>query len=353
MAELTRERIAAVDPDGMLDRILGLGDQLQRAWQEAQRVEPKVDGDRVKNVVVAGMGGSAISGDIVRAVVANESGVPLLVNRNYDLPSYVGPDTLVVASSYSGNTEETLAAFEQARARGAQIVAITSGGRLRQRAEEQACTVYPITIASPPRAAISFLTAPLLHLLAFLRHIPDPGNDVGETAARLKSLAGRFGPEGMGGDNLCKSLASHLYQKLPLIYAAVHPLEGVAWRWKGQFSENSKMLAFANVLPEMNHNEIVGWGLDKALQERIRVVFLRDRDEHPRIRRRFEITKELLQGETGTILEVGSEGESLLARLFSLIFIGDLTSLYLAVLNGVDPTPVAKIDTLKQRLAQG
>jgi glucose/mannose-6-phosphate isomerase len=352
MTELSRETIAKVDKDGMLGRILTLGEQLERAWQEASSVSPKIDRVRIDNIVVAGMGGSAISGDIVRAVAAQESSVPLTVNRHYELPGYVGPKTLVVASSYSGNTEETLSAFDQARQKGAQVVAITSGGQLGQWAREEGYTVYPITIDSPPRAAIAFLTAPLLHLLSHLEQIRDPGTDVRATSRLLETLASSFAPEVAGEENLCKTLAKTLHQKLPLVYASVHPLEGVALRWKGQFSENSKVLAFANVFPELNHNEIVGWGLDKRLQERIQVVYLRDRGDHPRIQKRLEITREILTGETAPFVEVWSRGESLLERLFSLIFIGDLTSLYLAVLNEVDPTPVAKIDLLKQRLAR-
>lgn len=350
--DLTRERIAAVDRGGMLERILTLGMQLRDAWEVAQQVSPAVDRTRVRNIVVAGMGGSAISADIVRTISSAESSLPLTVSRDYELPRYVGRESLVITSSYSGNTEETLSAFRDARRKGAQIVAITSGGELRQSAQETGISVYPIDISSPPRAAIAHLVAPLLHVLASLQQISDPSLAVQAAANRLEDLAGRLGPDSGGDENQCAVLAAKLHDKLPLIYASTSPLEGVAWRWKGQFSENSKMLAFANTFPELNHNEIVGWGLNKALQERLQVVYLRDQGEHPRIKRRFAITRQILSTQTDPVIEVWSEGESLLERLFSLVFVGDLTSLYLAVANGVDPTPVINIDILKERLAQ-
>ena len=345
-----KESIAAYDRSDMLSKLTGFAEQIRDALRRAQETElppPKAD---VRYVVVAGMGGSAIGGDIVRCYTYNLLPVPLQVVRYYDLPAYVGPHTLVFASSYSGETEETLSAYNQAVEKGAQVVAVTSGGTLGRDAASRGFPVISVPPGYPPRTALGYLTFPMLVTLQRLDLLPDISNDIEEALGLVEGLIERYRPNAT--DNEAIRLAEQLLGKLPLIYASVVPMEAVAMRWKGQFSENSKMLAWANTFPELNHNEIVGWGQNRDLQSRIQVINLRDKFDHKRVQLRMNITSEILASQGQRVLDVESTGTSLLARMFSLIVLGDFVSYYLAILNKVDPTPIENIDLLKRRMKE-
>lgn len=336
----------------MLGRVLAMPQHFEEALARAQNVTLNISAASLNGIVVVGMGGSAISGDVVRGLTLDSLALPLQVSRSYELPGWVNERSLVVVSSYSGNTEESLSAFEMARARGANIVCITSGGKLHVQAQNDGLPVFPLPAGFPPRAALAHLTVPLLMILRRLELIADPSNDVYETRALLQNLGERWGAAADGAQNLAKNLAQVLTQRLPLIYAAYGLFEIAAWRWKEQFCENAEILAWHNAFPELNHNELVGWGLRRELDQKLQAIYLRDRQDLARVQKRMEVTRELIAHSSVPVLEVWSEGHSLLARLFSLIFLGDLVSVYLAVLNGVDPTPVKKIDLLKERLEQ-
>ena len=305
---------------------------------------------RVAHVVISGMGGSAAGGDVVRAATSCVLRVPLLVCRDYRLPGFLDSSTLVFASSYSGNTEETLAAYEQARAAGAAIVCLTSGGRLASLAAGHRYPVIPLPPGLPPRAALGYSAVLLLSALAAMELVPDMTGPMRETAGLLTRLAARYGPETPETNNQAKRIARTLHGRLVAIYASSANLEPAAVRWRGQIEENAKNLAFHHLIPEMNHNELVGWELPAHLLAQIGVVFLRDPGDHPQVQRRFGLTAEIVARKTGVLHEVWSEGESLLSRIFSVICLGDFVSLYLACLNSVDPTPVPVIETLKERL---
>jgi glucose/mannose-6-phosphate isomerase len=306
--------------------------------------------DGIRNVIVAGMGGSAIGGDITRAAVSGQSRVPLLVNRDYNLPEFVDSHTLVIASSYSGNTEEALHSYESARRAGAAIVCVTSGGKLAHLARRDHVPQLLIPPGLPPRAALGYSTVAILGSLQAAGLIPDMAVPLRETADLLGALALRYKPEVAERENLAKSIARSLHGKLIAIYGSGGTLEAASYRWRCQIEENAKNLALHHALPEMNHNELVGWQLPVDLLDRIGVILLRDRADHPQVQRRFDLTRQLLTSRCGVLHEVWTEGDSLLARIFSAVLLGDFVSLYLAYLNAVDPTPVTVIEYFKQKL---
>jgi glucose/mannose-6-phosphate isomerase len=337
-----------------MDRLLrGFADQCRDAISIARQVPlPVLSRRNLSQVVVSGLGGSAIGGDLLRSYLLRRSSVPLSVNRSYDLPRTVDSDSLVFVSSYSGNTEETLAAFSDARKRRARIVAFTSGGALAERCRRARVPVVRIPAGFPPRAALAYSFFSPLILLERWGLIPSQKACIAETLLLLARRSRLYADGSQTEGNLARQIAEHLQGSLPIIYASDH-LEAVLTRFRNQLNENSKILAHSHVFPELNHNEIVGWEVSRQIMARSVVLLLRDRDEHPRVSTRIEITRDLLGRLPRVILEVRSEGRSLLARMFSLVHLGDWVSYYLALLNRVDPTPVRKIDLLKTRLARG
>lgn len=352
MNPLSIEHISALDKSDMLGRVLAMPQHFSEALARAQAIALNISASSLNGIMVAGMGGSAMSGDVARGLTLDSLALPLQVSRSYELPGWVSANSLVIISSYSGNTEESLAAFEMARARGAKIVCVTSGGKLQAHAQKDKLPTLPLPPGFPPRSALVHLTVPLLVILYRLGLTPDPAGDINEARLLLEKLGQQWGPSAEGPQNLAKNLAQALTQRVPIIYASYGLFEVAAWRWKEQFCENAEILAWHNAFPELNHNELVGWGLRRELDQNLQVLYLRDRQDHARIQKRMEVTRTLIAQSSAPVLEVWSEGHTLLARLFSLIFLGDLVSVYLAILNGVDPTPVKKIDFLKERLEQ-
>jgi glucose/mannose-6-phosphate isomerase len=340
-----------VDPQDMHGAIRAFPDHLREGWTRGEAAEAfGLDAGDVSGVVVCGMGGSAIGADLVRALVEPTSPVPVQVVRGYDLPAWAGERALVVASSYSGGTEETLSAFGQARQRGARVVVVTSGGEIGERARADGLDTVEIPGGLQPRAALGYSLGVLLRLAraAGLHDLPD---DVVEDAlAAARATADRLG----GGDraNPAVEIAKSFDTHLPVIYSGVGLLEPVAMRWRTQVHENAKHPAFGNVFPELDHNEIMAYEAGPVdLLRRLSVVVLRDRDDHPQVQRRFEITRELVAGRVEAWREVETAGDSRLARLLSLVQLGDWASYWLAARKGVDPTPVETIQNLKKALA--
>lgn len=307
----------------------------------------------LKNVVCAGLGGSAIGADIIRSYLADESPVPIFVNRDYRLPAFVDSGSLVVVSSYSGDTEETISAYKDAKARCAKIIVITSGGSLREMAGRDGNPVISIPSGIPPRCAIMYSSIPLLVLLSGIGVVDDRSRDIDGVIDMARS----FDKEKIGisvplKKNVAKMAAKDLYKRFPVIYGAQSHVDAVVTRWKGQLAENSKALSSGNVFPEASHNEIVGWENPSKLLEKFTAVILRDARDNVRVSKRLDIMKKILKGGGVRVIEVNSEGEELLARMFSLIYIGDYVSFYLAILNGCDPTPVKRIQYLKKEMAR-
>jgi len=334
----------------MLRRVWELPEQVEQARSLGADLRLALP-ELPRHVVILGMGGSAIGGELLKALVEPECPVPIAVNREYDLPAYVGPGTLVVASSYSGNTEETLSACRLAAERGARVVAVTTGGVLAQWAADHGWPLVRIPGGLQPRAAIGYSFIPLLGLLQQLGLVAPKGDDIRETVAVLRALRSELGPDVPSASNPAKQLALRLHGKLPLIYGTGGWRAVVAYRWKCQINENAKAPAWHNTFPELNHNETVGWEVPAAVTRLVELVVLRDRGDSPRINRRVQVTVDIMGPAIAGVTQVASRGESELARLFSLLYMGDFTSVYLALLNEVDPTPVRVIDRLKQELA--
>jgi glucose/mannose-6-phosphate isomerase len=350
---LSPEQISHLDSSHMLSLLTSFPDQLGEAMEIMRQVRLSVKKKAIRNVVVAGLGGSAIGGDLLRTYVVDEVELPILVNRGYTLPGFVDSSTLVFASSYSGDTEETLAACRQAIRRKSQIIGITSGGKLIQLAAEAGFSVIRIPAGYPPRAALGYSFVALLLSMAKLGFIGKQEESLREAQELVRQKGAEYHLSAPLEENEAKQFALKLQGKLPFIYAWSHHFEAVAIRWRGQLAENSKQLSSHHLFPEMNHNEIVGWGMPDAMIKNTAVVLLRDRGEPKPIGKRMEITKELIAPIAAETVEAWATGTSLLARLFSLLYLGDWVSFYLAVLNGVDPTPVHRIDVLKRRLADG
>lgn len=345
-------RFKALDPQDMIGHINAMPDHIERTWSRAQALPLPNRFAQADKVVICGMGGSAIGGELVAFALADQSRAPIMVNRGYDLPAFAtGEDTLVVACSHSGDTEETLAAFAQAGARGAQRMAICTGGALRAQADEAGVVTWTYDYASQPRAALGFSLTLLLALAHRLGLARDLDAAVAEAVAVMRGQTAQFSPEAPTGANPAKQLAAALFGRIPVVYGA-GILTPVARRWKTQFNENSKLWAHFEVMPELDHNAVVGISQPAGLPEMVGVVMLRSAFDTPRIAQRFEETRNLLlQRNVDVPVETFSgEGESRLAQMLSTLRCGDYVSYYLAMAGGVDPTPVEPIALLKRKL---
>ncbi len=345
-------RFSELDPNGMLDRISELPQQCQAAWMLTQGLELPPAYEAVRHVVILGIGGSAIGGALLQGLVAGECDVPFTVVRDYTLPAFVhGPDYLVIGCSYSGNTEETLSSFGEALERGTHPVMVTTGGKLAAMAQEKGIPLVLFDYRAQPRAALGYSFTLPLGLCCRLGLLRDCSADLAEAAQVMEEWQAEIGPEVPTARNAAKHLAGQIAGRLPVIYGAGF-LVTVANRWKTQFNENSKHWAFFEPLPELNHNAVVGFGIPQTVRDQTIVLMLRSSLDHPRVQVRWQVTRELLLREGVAAETLPGRGESYLAQMLSLIHFGDYVSFYLAMLNGVDPTPVESIAFLKQRLAE-
>jgi glucose/mannose-6-phosphate isomerase len=296
------------------------------------------------------MGGSAIGGALARAVLGDGASRPIVLARGYGLPPWTMPDTTVLCASYSGNTEETLAAFEAAGALGARRIVTTAGGKLAEAARADNVPVIPLPGGFQPRAAVGYSLVVALEVAALCGAGERLHCEIDVAAAHAERLVAGWGPEA-DGESLAKELARGLHETIPQV-AGAGLTSPIAYRWKTQINENAKVPCFSHELSELDHNEIAGWE-GAAELGRFSAVFLDDSDLHPRIQQRIELTRGLIAADAAATYRVESVGENRMERLVSLVLLGDLVSLYLAVLRGVDPSPVAMIDRLKGELARG
>lgn len=345
------------DPQDMMGAICGLPEQCDGARRIARDAAlPGLSGRTFSSIVLAGLGGSAIGGDLLRATYGAQLKVPMEVVRDYHLPNYVGPQTLVLASSNSGNTEETLSAYDQARTQRATVVAFSTGGELERRARNDGVALVKFPGGLQPRAALGYSFVPPLVVLARIGLLPEMLlDDIDEAIAALRDVRAECGPDRDAGSNQAKRLAASWVGKIPVIYGSQGERGVVAYRWKTQINENAKAYAVANVFPELNHNETVGFsGADgqRIVEAALAVVILRDQSEPERIKRRVELTKQIIGGRAASVDEVWSRGKSALARMLSLVYVGDFASCYLAYAYREDPTPVRVIERLKAELAK-
>lgn len=341
--------IQSIDTQNMWSYLEGFPNQWEEARAMTEEIEFTIDTDRVRTICLVGMGGSAIGADLIRAYCYESSPYPIQMLRHYEIPGWVDEHTLIIGCSYSGNTEETLTALDKARARGAQAMAVTSGGALMLKAAKEGFDYIKIPGGLPPRSALGYIFVPLFRIGQHLDIMDEDEEALEETN---KLLAEQNGLMANPGDNEALSLAEKLDDTLPIVYSDATMMEPVNLRWREQFEENAKTLAYGNTLPEMTHNEIVGWERIVHLTGRLSVIMLVDREDNERVKQRMKIVEELIEDQTAWLHLFETRGKSRLARMFSLVQLADWTSFYLAILNSTDPTPVAKIDLLKSKLAE-
>ncbi len=348
------DTLRSLDPGNMYNLIFDLPEQMTKALKMAGGWNVQAnDFPDVKNIVVVGMGGSAMAGDLLRSYLSGELLIPMQICRNYVLPEYVDDESLVIALSYSGNTEETLAAVDDALDRKAMIVALTSGGLLEEVATLNEIPMLKLPGGLQPRAAIGYSFVPQLVFLEKIGLIKDAAERIKKAISHLDSTRGRMIEDREVNQNPAKQLAQLIYGKIPIIYAGPTLTDVVALRWKQQICENSKMLSFSNLYAEFNHNELVGWSkLVDTFKEYFIVINLRDTEDHPKISARMSIVKEIIEHHDVQVIDLYASGETELERMFNLIQMGDFVSYYLAILYEVDPTPVAAIDDLKEALSK-
>ena len=339
-----------IDSLGMFAAVASLPEQIEDAIERAHAVEGLPDGDQIDNVLVLGMGGSGVSGDLLATVAGPFMPVPVVVVKGYEPPSYVNDRTLVFAMSFSGNTEETLDAATTAANAGGRVVAVTQGGALGELARGWGAPIVPVSEDIPvPRTGLGAMAAPAMILLEHLGLFHGAEGWLRLAVDQLKVRRDKLAVEG----NPAERLADDLARRIPIVYGGGGLGGLAATRWKTELNENARCPAWANANPELCHNEIAGWGQNGDLTRQVfALINLRHDFEHPQIMRRFDVMQPWLDEVVGDIFEVRAEGEGPLAQLFDLSMQGTYTSLHLAVREGIDPGPVPVLDELKQALAE-
>ena len=337
---------ARLDPQHMLAEIEGLPQQLSQAWQLGQ-TQPLPDWENIHQVLITGMGGSAIGADLLAAYAAPLGTVPIIVLRNYDLPGWArGPETLVVASSHSGNTEETMATFSKALESGSRLLAVTRGGKLGEAAEKAGVPLWTFAHEGQPRAAVGFSFGLLLGMMVRLNFLPDASREIDSAVGAMLAQQQQLRASVEVEENPAKRMAGQLYGRYVTIFGA-DVLEPVARRWKGQMSEVAKAVASFEALPEADHNTLAGVLNPEAVLRKVFALFLRAPSYHERNRLRTELTKRgfMLEGLNTDFIDAA--GDTRLAHQWTALHFGDYTAYYLAMAYEVDPTPVEAIESLK------
>ena len=347
---LGRDAISQVDRSGLLADVLAIPDHLRDAlWRVESAAGLMEEWDSPGGLIVAGMGGSAIGGALARAALGDHESRHIAIARGYGLPPWATPETTVLLASYSGTTEETLACYESAGFVGARRVVVTTGGKLADMARADDVPVIPIPGGFQPRAAVAYMTVAALEVAALCGCGPRMASEIDVAASHAQALAQQWGPDG-AEDALPKEIARGLLGSVPII-AGAGLTSPIAYRWKTQFNENAKTPAFSHELPELDHNEVVGWEGVGELGP-FSLILLDDADLHPRVRHRIELTQWIVEPNAKATYRLETQGRNAVERVFSLVLLGDLVSVYLAVLRGIDPGPVTVLDRLKEQLAE-
>ena len=344
----------SVDRSNMFDVIADLPNQVEDSIKICSPITLQYESSQIRNIVFCGIGGSSIGGMLLKEYLYNDLKIPFIPIRNYDIPSFIDKDTLLFVSSYSGNTEEALSAYEKAKQKEAKIIVLTSGGKLKNFAEIDNIPIIPIPPSGmPPRCALGYsFILPLLVLIK-LGLIEDKSDEISETAVVLRKQSQSFSSADHPRDNQALELAYKLMSSIPVIYCKEQFIGPVGYRWKCQFNENSKRTAFNNYFTELNHNEICGWESNDTIPFKPYVIILNDKkSRNEKTNKITTITKSILTEENIPFVQCTSTGESLLSQIFSLLYLGDWTSYYLAVINNTDPTPIMKIEEIKRRMTE-
>jgi glucose/mannose-6-phosphate isomerase len=338
-----------IDPQGMKDAVYNFADDINKASKIGKKIILNKKYNNIHNIIVVGMGGSAIGGDINKMLLKNDLSIPLIVSRNYFIPKWANKHSLVVVSSYSGGTEETLSAFKDALSKECQIYGITTGGILSKELSSNDLDFILIPSGLQPRAALAYSFVPMLYLFLHLGLIKiDLNNNLMNSIKLLKSVRDDY----MLNDqkNPTWVLSNKIFNTIPILYGETDNTSVIALRWSNQLSENSKMLAFCNEIPEFNHNEIVGWENNPNLIEKLSIIWLSDESDQERISIRQKISEKILETMVKNQFKISLHGSSRFDRLLHLMHFGDWVSLWCAYLHGTDPSPVDKISRLKKEL---
>jgi glucose/mannose-6-phosphate isomerase len=339
-------KIKKIDKSNMLSFCVDAAKHYREAEKTAKKISLRCS--KPENIIVAGMGGSAIGGELLKDWACDKAPVPIEVSRAYALPAYAGERSIVLVVSYSGETEESLSAFLDAVKRNCMIFCVSSGGSLLEFAEKLKVPYLRVPSGMPPRAALPYLFVPLLMALEKLGMVSGVSEGLSEAIALMERISGENVPQKLVKDNFSKSLALGVVGTVPVVYG-FGVYRGVAQRYKQQFNENSKVPSKWEFFSELNHNEIVGWEKAGKLGKDFSAIFIRDEAESVEVRNRIETTRSLLPTSSKRF-EVWSRGKSALAKMLSTVCVGDFTSVYLAVLRNVDPTPVSSIALLKEKM---
>ncbi|HLY81337.1 MAG TPA: bifunctional phosphoglucose/phosphomannose isomerase [Acidimicrobiales bacterium] len=342
-----------LDTEGMFEATAGLPEQITTAVADSRGLQGLPAGAAIEHVVVLGMGGSGIAGDILVAAAAPLMPVPVAVVKSYECPAYVGEGSLVFAISCSGNTEETVQAASDAALQGANIVAVTSGGELARLAASWGVPVIPVPTTVPqPRAAVGAMCIPPLVVLEEIGLLRGASHWIGQAVDQLRRRRDQLVAAGEASE--AAAIARRIGRTFPLLQGGGAVGATAAQRWKTQVNENAKAPAFWSSQPELCHNEVCGWGQHgDVTRQLMTLVQLRHDGEHPQVSRRFELVEDLMREVVAGVIEVRAEGDGDLAQLFDLILVGDFTSLWLAAQEGIDPGPVPALTELKEKLASG
>ncbi len=343
--------LRALDPHDMLGWVERFPEQFADAWARADALSLPDTYRNKQHIVILGMGGSAIGGDLLAALMAPTASVPVSVIRGYELPAWVNEDTLVIASSYSGNTEETLTTFHEALERKAAVIALTTNGQLEREALDNHLPVIIFPGGGQPRAALGYSLILLLGIVETLGYFSLPPEARAEAAQIIDELNAACAPGIPKSENPAKQYAQMVYQRIPFVLGAGH-LQPVARRWKTQFNENSKTWAAYDEMPEFNHNLIVGTKAPPDLAQHVLVISLESTLDHPRVKARWDIVADIFQKARLPHVRVQAPGHHPFAQMMGTIYLGDYVTVYLAFLNGQDPSAIENINALKSALAQ-
>jgi len=342
----------SVDKSNFKKILIDFHKQIENCENLVEQAKINIEAKKIHKILYFGMGGSAIAGNLLYDSLFDQIKVPIDVVRGYNCPAYCNKNTLVIISSYSGNTEETLSAVKEVMKTKAAILAITSGGELKNIAESNKWNLINIPGGLPPREALGYSFFPLYVTLGRLGLINNFNLNTKKMAEFVHEIAVNNDHKSGDVHVISEELAKTLKGKMPIIYSTAPYLNTISRRWQNQFHENSKSMAFANVVPEMNHNEIVGWEQETDLQKKMVVIFLKDETPHSRIDKRVELTKKIIKRHGAEVVELYTQGNTILEKLFSLIVLGDWVSYYLAIYYKKDPIAIKNIDYLKNELAK-
>ena len=340
-----KEFVHKYDPQNQFDVLVNSYLQIENAWNNQIKIS-EINPSEISNIIISGLGGSAISADLIKNFLRDELSIPLFVNRNYSLPKFANEKTFFIASSYSGNTEETISSLKQAIELGCKIICISTGGEIESIAKSKNITCIKVQKGFQPRYSLGLSFFSLLKVFQELKFIKDQSSVV----EKIKSIWKKNGIEFSKEENTAYNLAESLIGFIPVIYSVADSTSSVGYRFKCQLNENSKLHSFHNEVPEMNHNEIIGWESYQEKQFHSKIVIISDEIYHPQIQKRFDILNEIFTKSGVEIINLKSNEENFKVRLLDLIYLGDWISYYLGVLRGFDPSEIDNIHTLKEKL---